>query len=98
MSLVFIQMLHVCHAVKAETQTAEAQKPYGTDGQIHSPLNPAGPSLCLTLCPFINPYTLPKVLEGLLFAKDNSWQPPSRHSSCLYVFLFPKPVEFSIFL
>lgn len=72
MSLVFIHMLHVCHAVKAETQTAEAQEPYGTDGQTHSPLNPADLSLCLTLSPLINPYTLPKVLEGLLLAKDNS--------------------------
>lgn len=62
MSLVFIHVLHVSHAVKAETQTAEAQEPYGTDGGTHSPLNPADLSLCLALSPRIKSYTLTNVL------------------------------------
>lgn len=33
---------------KADTEAAEAQRPYGADGQSHSPLNPA--DLCLSLC------------------------------------------------
>lgn len=58
--------------VKAETQAAEVEGPYGTDGQTHSPLNPADVSLCLALSPLINPYTLLRLMVGLLFTKDNS--------------------------
>lgn len=36
--------------VKAETQAAEVEGPYGTDGQTHSLLNPADLSLSVSLC------------------------------------------------
>lgn len=39
---------------KADTEAAEAQRPYGADGQSYSPLNPA--DLCLSRSHSVSPY------------------------------------------
>lgn len=38
--------------VKSETQAAEVEAPYGTDGQTHSPLNPADLSMSRSVSPY----------------------------------------------
>lgn len=65
---------HCVHTVwfKAETEAAEVQRPYGADGQTHSPLNPA--DISPSQSPLIDPYTVSRPHGRITIHKDNSWR------------------------